>query len=314
MNTISFTKLESSIIELLACSFCKSSLDLSEKSAECKTCGTSFDSMSINTGKKNESIFDFKIRYPKEFIPEGYEKWSELQVEFEEFHDHYNDLDNKKVYLDEIDSVKEIYEEEFPLKGKILDVGGNQGRLRHYLDLNSKENDYLSIDPYINVFENVAQYSTLLQSYPCLSEPCNFISGSAENLPIKSESFDWVHMRSVVDHFENPFFALKEAYRVLKPGGSILIGLAIEEKGLDEPLFKRISNKISNEGVSSLKKAITRRLKGLAKGHHDDHMFRFDDKDLLSLLERCGFKIEKTHWQKPPFSYCIYVSAKKVSN
>lgn len=311
MSNMSFIKLENNISSLLCCSFCKSNIEINESGAHCATCGSQFSKRKINTGSQEEDIIDFKIAYPKEFLPDGYTKWHELQQEFEDYHDHYNDLDNKKYYLEEIDAVKEIYTDIFPMSGKILDVGGNQGRLRYYINFDEPETDYLSVDPYLNVFQHVGKKTVLLDAFPCLKSPCNFVSGSAENLPVKSQSFDWVHMRSVIDHFENPFFALKEAYRVLKPNGKLLVGLAIEEKGMDESLFQRLQKKVSNEGVGSLKSAITRRIKGLAKGHHDDHMFRFDDQDLISLIEKCGFKIDKIHWQKPPFSYCIYVSAIK---
>lgn len=311
MDSTSYIKLESDIASLLCCPFCKSDISLSENEALCSSCGSQYRSKLVNTGSQKEKVFDFKIDYPKEFMPDGHVKWSELQNEFEDYHDHYTELDNKNYYNDEIDSVREIYQTEFKLSGKILDVGGNQGRLRHYLDLENPENKYLSIDPYINAFENISKSNILLNSYPCLSQSCNFINGSAEFLPIKSQTFDWVHMRSVIDHFENPFFALKEAYRVLKTGGHLLIGLAIEEKGMDASLPQRIINKISNEGLPSIASAVQRRVKGLIKGHHDDHMFRFGDEDLISLVKKCGFEIEKIHWQKPPYSFCIYISGKK---
>ena len=66
-----------------------------------------------------------------------------------------------------------------------------------------------------------------MKAYPCLIEPCNFLLAQAERLPFKNNSFDWVHMRSVLDHLEDPYVALKEAYRVLEPGGSLLIGLTV---------------------------------------------------------------------------------------
>ena len=50
----------------------------------------------------------------------------------------------------------------------------------------------------------------------------------AEFLPFKEKSFNWVHMRSMLDHVQVPDLALKEAKRVLKDDGSILIGLTVE--------------------------------------------------------------------------------------
>lgn len=299
---------QSNISKLLCCPFCKSDLSLEANNIGCQSCGSKFLNRKTKSG---EDVLDLKINYPKQFSPDGHVKWAELQTEFEDFHEHYTDLDNEKVYLDEIDSVKEIYENEFDVKGDVLDVGGNQGRLRHFLKNNNNENIYVSIDPCHFVFDEVAAKPALKRVYPCLEEPCNFISASAENIPFKNQTFDWVHMRSVIDHFENPYFALKESYRVLRPGGKLLIGLAIEDKGHGGPLLERVSNKIKNEGIGSVVSAVDRRVKGLLKGHFDDHMFRFSDEDLKSLIVECGFEIEKSIWQKPPHDYCIYISAVK---
>ena len=40
-------------------------------------------------------------------------------------------------------------------------------------------------------------------------------------------------MRSDIDHFQDPYLALKEAHRVLKPNGMLLIGASIENKEYD---------------------------------------------------------------------------------
>jgi ubiquinone/menaquinone biosynthesis C-methylase UbiE len=84
-------------------------------------------------------------------------------------------------------------------------------------------------------------------------------------------------MRSVVDHFADPYLALKEAYRVLKPNGRLMIGLSIVE---------------------------------LPAGTEDDHAFRLSYNHLMDLLSLTGFAVEKERWQKPPWTYVIYLSAR----
>jgi hypothetical protein len=47
-------------------------------------------------------------------------------------------------------------------------------------------------------------------------------------------------------------------------------------------------------------------------GTEDDHAFRLSYNQLRDLLSLTGFSIEKEHWQKPPWTYVIYLSARAV--
>jgi len=47
--------------------------------------------------------------------------------------------------------------------------------------------------------------------------------GTAENLPYADNTFDIVHSHHVFEHVADPMKAAQEAYRVLKPGGLVLI-------------------------------------------------------------------------------------------
>lgn len=49
-----------------------------------------------------------------------------------------------------------------------------------------------------------------------------FISGDAESLPFKNDTFDLVMSFGLLEHFENPQRAISEMTRVLKPGGIFL--------------------------------------------------------------------------------------------
>ena len=109
--------------------------------------------------------------------------------------------------------MREIYTDEFKLSGAILDVGGERGRLRHFL---APSCQYLSVDPF-DCFVGLEKFPNLLRAYPSMAQPCNFVIGQAERLPLRPASFDYVHMRSVIDHFQDPFLALCEARRVSSP-------------------------------------------------------------------------------------------------
>ncbi len=311
-------KLDEKVEQLLCCPLCKSDLAKSSDGFRCRSCGLPFPKRVVRTGKNQEEVFDFRIVRPAYCTPMGFESWANAQSEFEHFHDKTVMSDSLQGYLDEIDSVREIYTIEYDIKGQVLDVGGHQGRLRHYLG--SDVSLYVSADPYVEIFADIESQPNLLRAYPCLQEPCNFISAHAEYLPFKAGSFDWVHMRSVVDHFADPFLAFLEAYRCSKVGGKLLVGLAIMEKKyeLDNKvtLPARVARKLKRDVFPSLLSAISKRLLHLrildnVNRHKDDHMFRLTYRELMDLYVRTGWHIVKEHWQKPPCEFCIYACGEK---
>lgn len=294
----------------------------------CQDCATSYPRRQVAQEEAKEEVFDFRIHRPSYCVPSGSDRWSNVQKEYEAYHARHRSRDNLKRYLEEIDSVKEIYTEEFHIKGRVLDVGGHQGRLRHFL---SEEHVplYVSVDPYLEVFQHIVFQPNLLKAYPSLAKPCNFLACHGENLPFVETTFDWVHMRSVLDHFQDPYLALKEAYRVLKAGGSLLIGLTVGggksplriDNGVSVgsrsfPSIFRISAKNWREGFRALTKAVLARVRRTVRSPEyqktvDNHMFRWSYEDLVNLLDITSFNIVKEHWQKPPFTMCVYLWALK---
>jgi ubiquinone/menaquinone biosynthesis C-methylase UbiE len=58
---------------------------------------------------------------------------------------------------------------------------------------------------------------------PPESERLTFIRGDVHRLPFEQESFDTVYCRYILEHVHDPVSVLREAKRVLKPGGSVFI-------------------------------------------------------------------------------------------
>jgi len=296
-------KLDEKVEQLLCCPVCKNDLAKSADGFRCRSCGLAFPKRVVRTGMNQEEVvFDFRIVRPAYCTPKGLKSWADAQSEYEHFHDKTVMHDSFQAYLEEIESVREIYTIEYDIKGQVLDVGGHQGRLRHYLG--SDVSLYVSADPYIDIFADIESQPNLLRAYPCLQEPCNFISAHAEYLPFKAGSFDWIHMRSVVDHFADPFLAFLEAYRCSKVGGKLLVGLAILEKKYElnddkVTLPIRLARKLKRDVFPSL------------LSHKDDHMFRLTHRELMDLYVRTGWHIVKEHWQKPPCEFCIYACGEK---
>ncbi len=340
-----FVKFDQRLVDVLCCPLCKSDLCKTESGFVCESCGLFFPLTPVKVGDGHiEEIYDFRISWPSYCIPQNKALWQETQESYEQFSHDFGSRDSLQEYLDEIDSVKEIYTEEFHISGRVLDIGGHQGRLRHFLD--KDVTFYVSIDPHIGVFRGLDEQPNLLKAYPSLSEPCSFLAAHGEYLPFKSRSFDWVHMRSVVDHFEDPYRAFLEAYRVSKVGGRLLVGLAILEKiknvvkddgpktfvnenvstlqpvaQTNVPSLKRVYLKWKNGGWGGLYRAALERIFPVTTTSsppepepqieeivetHDDHMYRLTHLQLIDLMEKTRWRVTKQHWQKPPYYYCIY--------
>lgn len=103
-----------------------------------------------------------------------------------------------KMYFGESlhDKLKKIYIENSPKEKIILNIGS--GHEERY----GQEN-------FVN-FDIYPHWNT-------------HVSGDAHSLPFLDESVDIVWLCAVLEHIQNPFEVMDEVYRVLKPGGLVLI-------------------------------------------------------------------------------------------
>jgi SAM-dependent methyltransferase len=232
------------------------------------------------------------------FYAKDAELWKEGQDEYEELDLNSRASAGEALYQKEIELVADVYEN-ISLRGDVLDVGGHQGRLRAFLPPDSR---YMVVDPYLDVFRGVSENKSLIKAYPCLTMPLNFVCGVAEHLPLRSVSFDTVHMRSVMDHFANPELAMLEAYRVLRKNGTVIVGLYVEggrdgRVSLYESIKERVKKIASSIGVEKWK---------------DHHVWHPTHKELISLIVSTGFEIDKIYWQKAYRDKVVYIQATKA--
>jgi len=96
-----------------------------------------------------------------------------------------------------------------------------------------------------------------------LTKDCNFISGTAEFLPVATQSFEWVHMRSMLDHVQIPDLALMEARRALKENGRLLVGMLVEGGKSGRRTFDEILRELAKSFLSLFMKRF--------KDHHVWH-------------------------------------------
>jgi SAM-dependent methyltransferase len=225
--------------------------------------------------------------------------WKEGQRAYESWAAGLAAQDQRQDYFAEIEGVRAVYED-ICVEGRCLDVGGNQGRLRQFL---SNGQEYVSCDPFMNVFDALDTQPNLIKAYPFILEPVNFICCDAEFLPFQSASFQTVHMRSVIDHFASPELALNEAYRVLRTdcAARLIVGLTVH------------GGKEGKSDVKSLAKEVARTILVAAgmERFKDHHVWHPTYKELTDLISGCGFEIDKVHWQKDTNDTVCYVRAKK---
>ncbi|SRR5713226_1667787 len=281
---------------MLACPWCKGDLTESDVALLCANCGSKW----LVVG----GVPDFRPEYQPEYL----ENWQKFQDEFE------HELYDPTQALRDREGCREVYEMlPVPIAGNFLDVGGADGLVRHFLPANV---DYLCTDPFIGapgVAQARGQNPGFPEVYPCITEPYSFVCALAERLPVKSRAFDFVHMRSMLDHVYDPIETLKEGYRCLRPGGYLLLGLSARggatrtlEPGI-AGILARGFRVLRHEGIVEFSGRVLARL----AGHRDNHLRHPSIQNLRSLLTKSRFEILWEHWTAPPFEHVVYILVRR---
>lgn len=106
----------------------------------------------------------------------------------------------------------------------IADLGAGTGFIS--LEIAKRANIVFSVDSSKNMLGELykaAKDSNLNNIYPINSE--------VEDLPLFDDSIDLIFMNMALHHVENPGKAIKEIFRILKPGGKVIITDVLEHNG-----------------------------------------------------------------------------------
>lgn len=122
---------------------------------------------------------------------------------------YYTEIKYKIANRRQLQNLKLCLFEKFfkKIKGKILDVGCSIG---NFLAINPNQIKGIDID---NDAIRICKKRGLNAQYMDLNKKLKF----------KKNSFEGIFCSHVIEHLPNPFFSLKEIWRILKPGGKMVL-------------------------------------------------------------------------------------------
>ncbi len=99
---------------------------------------------------------------------------------------------------------------------RLLDVGCGNGYLKYFCDFGDIE------------WHGIEIWEERYKDCESLGYHMHWCDIDTDILPFENESFEVVVASHVIEHLQNPDFALQQMYRVLKSGGLLIVGTPIK--------------------------------------------------------------------------------------
>lgn len=239
-------------------------MDAHRKTIDCNLCGSTDAQVLFEAGVAQASRI-VKCRQcglmyasPRAKLPDQ-EEIKDYDPEFtKKTREHSRDRYEKEEYqVRDYEDTRAYLRSTYPARGRLLEIGCSMG----FLLATFREDgwDVEGIEPNRGYCDFIGEYHGIKAAASILEES-----------NISSDSFDVVVMLHVIEHVPDPLGTLKEIYRVLKPGGTLIL----ETPRYDSLMFRLLQHR--ERSISC-----------------DGHIYFFTTDTLRQLSREAGFEVEK---------------------
>ncbi|TSC88529.1 MAG: type 11 methyltransferase [Microgenomates group bacterium Gr01-1014_7] len=177
---------------------------------------------------------------------------------------------------------------------KVLDLGCGDGYYSYLLSSFSPK--ITGIDNHVAAIESAKRQVR--------KKNVRFIIGDAEKLPFPENSFDKIVMSEIIEHVKDDIRVLKEARRVLKPGGILVLTTPNKNYPFLWDPINWFLEHLFNFHIKS----------GFFAGIWNQHVRLYKPEEIGKKLEKVGFKVDScellTGWCLPFNHYLLNLGCK----
>lgn len=227
-------------------------------------------------------------------------EWKKLNEQFLNYHKSLSvfELVNSTPIINYVSMKTGLYKSK---NVKVLDVGGGTGHTFCSFFHHPEDIEYFLLDPNLRLL-----HDQFIRIYPKLTYlKMAHIVAYAEKLPIKDNSFDLVISYSAIDHLDDYKNFIKESYRILKPGGQLLVSSHLDKDIDPKDVVKKSLNPF---GYSFWERFSRYRYVRQHFIGSDDHTLHIESSEPISTaMSEVGFNIT----DEDVFKRYFYVLAEK---